>query len=218
MICPKCGFDGPDGPDCKRCGVVIEKYVRRGIVAGPSPAPAPGVAHTVAPLRAARAVAKPIRKPLGGGIAILVLLLLLGAGGAFAWDAVRLSLRGKDIEKVIRAALAPRQYVRDRLTGEAVYTRIAWAARGDKVDVPTERTFVTIAGENTPTGEVVRITVEILLPTRLLHLVDYPIYRKVEVRLPSTMLPQGYQRFETDPGSQIARDLAAWREKRSAAP
>jgi hypothetical protein len=49
MICPKCGFEQPEGPECLRCGIVIAKY--HGPVAQPSPAvppplpPAPAAAE-----------------------------------------------------------------------------------------------------------------------------------------------------------------------------
>jgi len=26
MICPKCGFDQPDAPECKKCGILVAKY------------------------------------------------------------------------------------------------------------------------------------------------------------------------------------------------
>jgi hypothetical protein len=46
MICPKCGFEQPDGVECMRCGVIISRY--KGPVAGAGPrntppAFAPGV-------------------------------------------------------------------------------------------------------------------------------------------------------------------------------
>jgi hypothetical protein len=42
MICPKCGFEQPDQPECVRCGVIVSRY--KGPVLGtaaPSPSPAP---------------------------------------------------------------------------------------------------------------------------------------------------------------------------------
>src|SRR5262245_35003991 len=38
MICPKCGFDQPESPECMRCGVIISRY--KGPVLGTAPAPA----------------------------------------------------------------------------------------------------------------------------------------------------------------------------------
>ena len=26
MICPKCGFEQPDGPECMRCGIIVSRY------------------------------------------------------------------------------------------------------------------------------------------------------------------------------------------------
>jgi len=38
MICPKCGFEQPENPECMRCGIVISRY--KGPVLGGSPFPA----------------------------------------------------------------------------------------------------------------------------------------------------------------------------------
>lgn len=35
MICPKCGFEQPDGPECMRCGIVVSRY--KGPVLGTVP-------------------------------------------------------------------------------------------------------------------------------------------------------------------------------------
>jgi hypothetical protein len=37
MICPKCGFEQPESPECMRCGIVISRY--KGPVVGGSPVP-----------------------------------------------------------------------------------------------------------------------------------------------------------------------------------
>jgi hypothetical protein len=39
MICPKCGFEQPDGVECMRCGVIISRY--KGPVAGAGPRKTP---------------------------------------------------------------------------------------------------------------------------------------------------------------------------------
>ena len=36
MICPKCGFEQPENPDCMRCGIVVSRY--KGPVLGGAPA------------------------------------------------------------------------------------------------------------------------------------------------------------------------------------
>lgn len=38
MICPKCGFEQPENPECMRCGIVISRY--KGPMLGGSPVPA----------------------------------------------------------------------------------------------------------------------------------------------------------------------------------
>lgn len=38
MICPKCGFEQPDSPECARCGIIVGRY--KGSVAGGAAAPA----------------------------------------------------------------------------------------------------------------------------------------------------------------------------------
>lgn len=47
MICPKCGFEQPEGPECLHCGIVIAKY--RGPVAQAEPPPLPELAFTAPP-------------------------------------------------------------------------------------------------------------------------------------------------------------------------
>lgn len=39
MICPKCGFDQPDNPECMRCGIIVSRY--KGPIAGAEPRSAP---------------------------------------------------------------------------------------------------------------------------------------------------------------------------------
>ncbi|HET9213064.1 MAG TPA: hypothetical protein VFR03_21835 [Thermoanaerobaculia bacterium] len=44
MICPKCGFEQPDSPECARCGIIVSRYkgpVFGGAAAPVSPPPAP---------------------------------------------------------------------------------------------------------------------------------------------------------------------------------
>lgn len=47
MICPKCGFEQPDNPECMRCGIIVSRYkgpALAGAVASPAPAPLPPMA------------------------------------------------------------------------------------------------------------------------------------------------------------------------------
>src|SRR5215210_2889610 len=39
MICPKCGFEQPDSPECMRCGVVVSRYKGPVVAAAASPLP-----------------------------------------------------------------------------------------------------------------------------------------------------------------------------------
>ncbi|HEV2846494.1 MAG TPA: hypothetical protein VG477_16690, partial [Thermoanaerobaculia bacterium] len=51
MICPKCGFEQPDSPDCARCGIIISRY--KGPVLGAAPVPpGPPAGYSPAPPRA----------------------------------------------------------------------------------------------------------------------------------------------------------------------
>src|SRR5215217_431679 len=57
MICPKCGFEQPDGPECVRCGVLVDRY--RGPALGAaalrppvSPPPPPAGGQTPFPVPA----------------------------------------------------------------------------------------------------------------------------------------------------------------------
>ncbi|HSU84629.1 MAG TPA: hypothetical protein VLR69_19600, partial [Thermoanaerobaculia bacterium] len=81
MICPKCGFEQPDSPECMRCGVIVSRY--KGPVLGASaprpPAPSfdpvpagppPGAFGAPQPLpaMAAGAASDPMPAlPAGGG-------------------------------------------------------------------------------------------------------------------------------------------------------
>lgn len=62
MICPKCGFEQPDSPDCMRCGIVIARF--KGAAAGgtvalpPLPQPLGGSAPP--------SLGKPAPPPFGG--------------------------------------------------------------------------------------------------------------------------------------------------------
>lgn len=62
MICPKCGFEQPDNPECMRCGVIISRYkgpVLGSAAPGLSAPPAPVSPRGVEPVRSA--VAPPPR-------------------------------------------------------------------------------------------------------------------------------------------------------------
>jgi len=48
MICPKCGFEQPEGPECLRCGIVIAKWKAAEPAPPPLPPPeVPAVAGTI---------------------------------------------------------------------------------------------------------------------------------------------------------------------------
>jgi hypothetical protein len=207
MICPKCGFEGPDGPECSSCGVVIAKFARRGATAAT-------VGHHPGLVTHARAQQPvKIRKPLGRGIVVASFLVAVGAGGAFAWEYTRLHMHGSKIRDIVTRALTPQRYARAMMTGEMVYTKIEEEARRDKVDLPKDRIWVKLEGESAPDGEWVHVEVKVLLPAKILGIIQKPVFRHVEVRFRSSFLPQGYARFETDPQSDIAREVAA-REQR----
>ena len=201
MICPKCGFEVPDGPDCQRCGVVLDKFVKR--------APSAAAASLKPRLAARKEKPRAPRRPIGRGIFMLVLLAGLAFGGAIAWALVDHHLRGKAIDKALALALIPTHYGRAMMTGDLVHQRIETEGAAQNVSIPRERTYLVIEGENTPAGEFVHVSVKVLLPSKLLKVVSYPTYRHVETRVRANHLPQGYGRFRTDPSSDIARELAA---------
>src|SRR5256885_7184452 len=97
------------------------------------------------------------------------------------------------------------------MTGQVVHNRILQEAAQQKLEVPFDRTFVLIEGEKGGSGEVVHLVVKVLLPNKLLGFIKYPIFRKVETRFPAQNLPNGYTRYATDPGSEIARELASYK-------
>jgi hypothetical protein len=39
MICPKCGFEQPESPECVRCGVIVSRYKGSAVSTPPPPAP-----------------------------------------------------------------------------------------------------------------------------------------------------------------------------------
>jgi hypothetical protein len=41
MICPKCGFEQPESPECARCGVIVSRYKGSAVGTPPLPPPAP---------------------------------------------------------------------------------------------------------------------------------------------------------------------------------
>jgi hypothetical protein len=49
MICPKCGFEQPDSPECMRCGVVVSRYKGPVVDAAASPPPPPAFSPAPAP-------------------------------------------------------------------------------------------------------------------------------------------------------------------------
>ncbi len=65
MICPKCGFEQPDGLECMRCGIIISRY--KGPVVGAAVRPAvaaPAASFTPAP----QAPTAPAAMGLGGSL------------------------------------------------------------------------------------------------------------------------------------------------------
>jgi hypothetical protein len=201
MICPKCGFEVPDGPDCQRCGVVLDKFVKR---AHTTATASPGhrlVGRKEKPL--------PIRRPIGRGIFLLFFLVALAFGGAIGWALVDHHLRSKVIDKALHLALNPTHFGRAMLTADLVHQRIQTEAAAQNVSIPRERTHLVIESENTPAGEYVHVSVKVLLPSKLLRVIHYPTYRHVETRFHTNRLPQGYARYQTDPSSDIAKELAA---------
>ncbi len=76
MICPKCGFEQPESPECLRCGVIVSRYKGPGANATPappfaSPPPLPSGHETVRlaldPLPAPPLVPAPFPPPPAGG-------------------------------------------------------------------------------------------------------------------------------------------------------
>lgn len=81
MICPKCGFEQPDSPECMRCGVIVSRYkgpvLGAGALRPPAPSfdpvpagPPPGAFGAPQPLpaMAAGAMSDPMpAMPAGGG-------------------------------------------------------------------------------------------------------------------------------------------------------
>jgi hypothetical protein len=70
MICPKCGFEQPDSPECARCGIIVSRY--KGPVLGGASAPvSPPPASAPPPPMAASAVGTVFGDPApamaGGG-------------------------------------------------------------------------------------------------------------------------------------------------------
>jgi hypothetical protein len=52
MICPKCGFEQPENPECARCGIIVSRY--KGPVLGAAPVPpGPPAGYPPAPARPA---------------------------------------------------------------------------------------------------------------------------------------------------------------------
>jgi len=49
MICPKCGFEQPESPECARCGVIVSRY-KGSAVSAPPPLPLPPPAPRASPV------------------------------------------------------------------------------------------------------------------------------------------------------------------------
>jgi hypothetical protein len=60
MICPKCGFEQPESPECVRCGVIVSRYKGRVFGAAPGPSEPP-------PLPSMQAVPPPLPLSMESG-------------------------------------------------------------------------------------------------------------------------------------------------------
>ena len=71
MICPKCGFEQPDSPECMRCGIIVSRYKGSvlGAVAAPPPAFASAAPTSAAPMAASTIYGgpEPAMAAAGGG-------------------------------------------------------------------------------------------------------------------------------------------------------
>jgi hypothetical protein len=149
------------------------------------------------------------RRPMGGTLTLLAVLVLLGLGGAVGWQWFRIHSQGSDIVKVIGTALLPHNYANAMMTGDLVLHQIERAAKLEKVDVPRSRTYLSIRGERKPSGDTVHVLVKVFIPAKIAGFINFPIYRKVEQTYPLQRLPAGFMQYETPPQSDIAKELAA---------
>jgi hypothetical protein len=60
MICPKCGFEQPESPECARCGIIVSRYRGPVLAAVAAPPPSP-------PAPVAEVFGNPDPAPVGGG-------------------------------------------------------------------------------------------------------------------------------------------------------
>jgi hypothetical protein len=71
MICPKCGFEQPDNPECMRCGVIVGRYkgpvVAAASIPSPVSAPLPPPPVMAASVAAGTLYDGPVPTPAAGG-------------------------------------------------------------------------------------------------------------------------------------------------------
>lgn len=204
MVCPKCGFSGPDGLECQRCGVIVDKFARRGSSGTQGPAAATALLNRLPQSRSKEAPRKPIGHTLMWGLLLICVALGLGV----LLDYMRLHLQGNKLEKALRGALDPRSYSGALMTAEGVLTRVLSSAREADVELPADRIYTRLRGEAGETGQILTLTVKAHLPTKLAGVFKFPIYRSVEQRFPARALSNGFSQFETDPKSAVALDIA----------
>jgi hypothetical protein len=68
MICPKCGFEQPEGPECMRCGVIVGRYKGPVNAAAAQAVFAPAAAASAAGYGTVRVVLPPPAPPAADGI------------------------------------------------------------------------------------------------------------------------------------------------------
>jgi hypothetical protein len=70
MICPKCGFEQPDSPECARCGIIVSRYkgpALSGTATPPSPLPVPAPPPPMAASSVGTVFGDPAPAMAGGG-------------------------------------------------------------------------------------------------------------------------------------------------------
>jgi hypothetical protein len=207
MVCPKCGFNGPDGVECGRCGVVVDKYRRSGTTVG-APGAVSGAALPI-PKMPSRAAKERPKRPIGHTIAWGFGLIVLCLGLGVLFDYMRLHLMGNRLHKAMNQAMVPKSYGGALMTADQVLERVRLNAKNDNLDLPLDRLWIRVQGSSAEMGELVTVTVRAHLPMKLIGFIKFPVVRTSEMRFSSRLIPHGYARSETDPNAQVSKDLAA---------